>query len=386
MPDRDAGPRAPSASRTDDPERARRLLDHLAREPRSDAFIPFDRFMELALYAEDAGFYATDRSPLGAEGDYYTAAHASPLFGQTIAAHLAAVHHALGRDRPFRVVELGPGDGTLARTVLESFGSGERLGGEIEYALVERSERLAERAYRETDAAAHRAGIPLRVRGSVGEEGPFEGVVLANEVLDAQPARRLRWTGTAWRELGVRIEAGRVVPAEAPPLPVPPPELPVPSEVGTILEISPAAEALVREVGDHLVRGAFVLFDYGMEEAELLKGHPSGTLAAVRGHRAGIDPFEAPGTADLSMFVNFGRIRYASRRAGLEEAAYCSQAEALGLWGLSARIEEAMQTAPSPAEEVRLRLSAKNLMFGFDTFRLLELAPPASAAAIRSVT
>jgi SAM-dependent MidA family methyltransferase len=112
-----------------------------------------------------------------------------------------------------------------------------------------------------------------------------------------------------------------------------------------------------------------------MEESELLVAHPFGTLAAVRRHENVDDPFEEPGACDLSVFVNFTRIRAAAATAGFRELAFRSQAEALGAWGYPALLEEAVRSAPSAEAEVRLRLASKNLLFGFERFCALELAP-----------
>lgn len=366
-----AGPGDPRAERA--PSAA--LVDALHRASEPSGFVPFDRFMEIALYADGLGYYARFDVRFGPAGDFYTAPRVHPLFGSTIAAHLTAVRRRLGLDRPFAIVELGPGDGTLAASILGSLERDPKALHAVEYVAVERSRPLAAETRERLGPLAARLGIALREEESLGALGPFEGAVVSNELLDAQPARRLRWTGAEWSELGVRLEGDRLVATEAPlAAPVPAPPLAEPDAPGTILEISPTAEALVREVGDHLVRGVAVFLDYGMSEEELLRGHPAGTLAAVAGHRVLEDPFERPGSVDLSTFVNFSRIRAAARSAGLREIGYLSQAEALGTWGFPALFEEALRSAGSAEAEVRLRLAAKNLLFGYERFRVLELA------------
>jgi len=367
--------------------RVARVVARLKKEGGADGFVPFDQFMEVALYDRDAGFYARERTPLGSSGDFYTAPHVHPLFGRTLAERVRTVRRALGRGQPFRVVEVGPGDGTLAETVLAALGRAPEGVEGMEYLLVERSPSMRQVALERVEAAGHASGIPVRLADSVAADGPFEGVVLANELLDALPARRLEWTGSEWRELGIRVEGEAVVAASAPlRTPVPGPELPTPGEPETVLEVSPEAEGWVREVGDHLARGLAILIDYGMEQSELLVGHRSGTLAAVRSHRTVDDPYAEPGDSDLSMFVNFSRVRAAARRAGLEEIMYCSQSEALGAWGFPALFEAEVRAAGTGEAEVRLRLAAKNLLFGFDRFRVLELSPPNGATELRSAT
>jgi SAM-dependent MidA family methyltransferase len=376
----------PKSTETEESGRVARAVKRLAEVADPDGFVPFDRFMEVALYDPVAGFYARERPPFGRSGDYYTAAHVHPLFGRTLGERIRAVRRALGPERPFRVVEVGPGDGTLAETILSALGGAPESAVGVEYLLVERSASLRQVALERVEAAGRSAGIPVRLADSLSADGPFEGVVLANEVLDAQPTRRLEWTGAEWRELGVRVVDGGVGAASAPlRTPVPAPELPSPDEPGTVLEVSPAAEGWVREVSDHLARGLAVILDYGMEEAELLAGHRFGTLAAVRRHRAVDDPLSDPGSTDLSMFVNFSRIRTAAKRAGLEEVALRSQADALGAWGFPSLFGAEVRAAGSAEAEVRLRLAAKSLLFGFDRFRVLELSAPNGAAELRAV-
>jgi len=366
-------------SATEDESHRARVLEQLRRAADPDGFVPFDRFMDVALYGEGVGFYARAQSPFGREGDYYTAAHASPLFGRTIAERVRSILAATPPGPPFRVLEIGPGDGVLGETVLQGLAEDGAVRKRVEYVLVDRSPTLSVRAFERVSAAGRSLGIAVKAAGGVGADGPFTGVVLANEVLDAQPARRLLWDGAAWRDAGVRLTDDGFVPDTAPlDRPVPPPELPRAPEPGTFVEVSPMAEALLREVADHLVSGLFLVLDYGMEGSELVSAHPSGTLAAVRRHRFVDDPFADPGTADLSVFVNFTRIRAAAARAGLREVAFRGQAEALGAWGFPRLFEEALRAAPSTEAEVRTRLAAKSLLFGFERFYALELAPPGS--------
>ena len=369
----------------DDSERARRVRVLLESAAVRSGFLPFDRFLEIALYAPEVGYYSRPRSPLGTSGDFYTAAHVHPLFGRTLADRVRAVRAALGSDRPFRLVELGPGDGTLAATLVGTLGAELSAPG-AEIVLVERSPARGAMALDRVRTPAEGAGMPVRLVGSVGELGPIEGIVLANELMDAQPVRRLKWTGTGWHELGVRLAGDRVIAAESAEIPpVPPPALPEPEEPGTIVEVSPLAQLLAREVADHLVRGEFLVLDYGMEETELLRGHPDGTLTAVQGHRDDLDPLASPGSVDLSTFVNFTRLRDAARRAGLGVISDRTQAEALEAWGLRDRLDEAVRAAGSTEAELRVRLAAKNLLFGFDRFRVLEFAPPSARDALRSL-
>lgn len=357
----------PGADASDENERLGRVRQALEAARGPDGFLPFDRFVEIALYLPRFGFYAT-RHRLGAAGDFYTAAHVHPIFGRSLARRVLEEFERIGRPERFQVVEVGPGDGTLAEEVLTELSARLPSRTSLTYRLVERSPTLG-------SAAIERlAGLgDVRRSEAVASDGPFEGVVLANELLDALPFRRLVRRGSGWREVGVVVAGDRWAWAESEPRPLPEPPLPDAADEGTIVEVSPAAEAFVREIGDHLEAGAAILLDYGASEEELTRGRPSGTLAAVRGHRPLDDPLDRPGSADLSAFVNFTRVRAAARRSGLHEVAFGPQREALARWGIEPLLQEAVRSSGSPEAEVRTRLAAKNLLFGFENFQALEL-------------
>ncbi len=330
----------------------------------------FDRFMEIALYAPEGGYYARPDLTFDGGGDFYTAPAVAPLFGWAVAERLLAAWRLQGAPRRYRIVELGPGDGTLAGDILEHLGR--RLGpaaGGFSYELADRSSPRAEAAYRR---AAGRAGaIALGLPPRTGAATPFPGAVIANEVLDAFPCRRFVARGGRWFERYVDVAAG--VGTERP---VDRPDLPAPEE-GAELEVADGAAGLVRSWADRLTDGLLLLLDYG---------GPAGnggraTLQSLRGHRTGRDLLEDPGRQDLSAWVDFPRIRAAARRAGFLEVAFRSQAEALTDWGLGDLARPWIAAAADPVERVRRHLAVKNLLFGFPNFQVLELAAGALARA-----
>ena len=360
-------------------ERLREVARLLRAAAGPDGFLPFDRFQSIALYAPEVGYYRAAGRRLGVPGDFYTAAHVHPMFGEALSDRLAREWRDLGSPTSLRIVEVGAGDGTLADAVLGGLETALPPTVRCEYVVVELSPPLRERALERLAPRAPRWDV--RVASSLGSDGPFEGIVVANELLDALPARRLVRAGGRWAELGVRALDDRFVGAEGPLRPVAGPPLPEDVPDGSVIEFSPGAEGFLRELSDHLTRGLAVLIDYGAEEAELLQGRPGGTLQAVRAHRPIDDPLRSPGSADLSTFVNFTRVRAAAAACGLRTVYYGSQAEALGRWGLPTRLDRAVAEAKDSATEVKVRLAAKSLLFGFSTFRVLELSPPSGATA-----
>src|SRR5579871_2458448 len=156
-----------------------------------DGAVRLDRFMELALYARTGGYYTDPGRRLGVAGDFYTAAHASPLFGRCIANWLLARWHDAGEPSHYRVLELGPGDGTLAADVVAALSTRLPPSARWGYRLEERGPGLASRALARARSAAGPTVRPTTL-GRGDDREPTPGAVVANELLDAQPCRRLR--------------------------------------------------------------------------------------------------------------------------------------------------------------------------------------------------
>ncbi|MFZ0831111.1 MAG: SAM-dependent methyltransferase [Thermoplasmata archaeon] len=354
----------------------RRRLRSAADE---DGFLPFDRFMEIALYDPGHGFYDRTTTRLGRTGDFYTAAHVHGLFGATLASHFQEIRRQEGSPARFPIVEVGPGDGTLAgdvRTALERSSTG---GAGWEYVLVERSLSLRAAIDRKFGPAV--AGqVPWRFAPSLASEGPFRGILLANELLDAFPFRRFQKTPDGWAELGLRVPTEGPLRTDLRPAgrTEPPADLPGAASSDAVLEVSPTMEAWIRELADHFVGGRAVLIDYGDEEELLLQRGGAGTLEAIRDHRP-VDPLSRPGTADLSAWVNFTRVRRAARAAGFREEFYGPLAEAMVRWGVN-DVRAQWQATLDPVESVKLQLAQKSFLFGFGTFKVLELSPDGPSA------
>lgn len=376
-----ATPRSTDGDEEDPRELSREaaMIERIGASADARGFVPFDRFMELALYSDGIGYYSGPANPLGTAGDFYTAPHVSPLFGRSIARRVRQIRATFPPGGSFRIAEVGPGDGTLASTIVQELGREPESCAGVSYFLVERSLYLRATSLERVREVGDRLGIPVAAEDALGATGPFAGVVIAHEVLDAQPVRRLIYRPDGWHELGVRSKGGRLAPAESAlmrSLPRDPPALP---EVGEIWEYAPGTAACLRAISDHLTRGVAIVIDFGMERAELRSAHPTGTLAAVRRHRTVDEPWSHPGRLDLSTFVDFTGVRADAARFGLRELSYSSQADALGRWGFEEILREALGSAPSAEARVKVQLAAKSLLFGFERFRVVELGAPGPA-------
>ena len=296
-------------------------------------WIGFDRFMELALYAPGMGYYSGGAHKFGAAGDFVTAPEISSLFACTLATQVAQV---LALSAP-QIIEVGAGSGRLAADLL--------LELELRSALPER--------YRILDLSGE---LRERQRATISQRAPhlldrvdwldrlperFDGLVLANELLDAMTVQLVVWHDAAILERGVawandefvwrdRPAAGRLLEkaravAEEFPL-----------ADGYLSEICLASADWTASWAGILGQGALLLIDYGFPRHEFY--HPqrdTGTLMCHYRHQAHGEPFFLPGLQDITAHVDFTAIVEAGFDAGLEFLGYTTQAAFLINCGLA---------------------------------------------------
>ena len=344
------------------------LLDQIDA---AGGWLAFERFMDLALYAPALGYYSGGAQKLGADGDFTTAPEVSRLFGACVAVQCAEI---LSELRSGSVLEIGAGSGRLAADILARLESQGRLPER--YSILEISADLRERqrAYLEQRLPHLLARVHWLDRPP---EQPFEGVILANEVLDALPVARFRWRESAVDEpgavdesgavdelgmvdeLGVAISGGQFIWAARPAneaMTRTCRELSVRSDRwddGYVSEYCPRMGAWVQSVTQSLARGAVLWIDYGLPRAQYyLPERRDGTLVCHYRHRMSSDPFVHVGLQDITAWVDFTRVAEASRDAGLDVAGFTTQAHFLA--GLGIDLE--MQLAARGDENLFARL------------------------------
>jgi SAM-dependent MidA family methyltransferase len=299
---------------------------------RAGGWLPFDRFMALALYAPGLGYYANSSRKFGrmpASGsDFVTAPEMTPLFAQALAVQLADALATTGTDE---VWEFGAGSGVLAAQLLDALGERVRR-----YTIVDLSGSLRER---QQEALAR---FPGKVEWVDELPEALSGVVVGNEVLDAMPVKLLARINGSWHERGVTASGpdGALGWADRPSELRPPVEIAGAHDYLT--EIHPQAEAFVRTLADRLVRGAAFFIDYGFTQSEYY--HPQrhmGTVMCHRGHLADSDPLPDLGLKDITAHVNFTGLALAAQEAGLPTLGYTTQARFLMNCGVLSLMEQA---------------------------------------------
>jgi SAM-dependent MidA family methyltransferase len=360
------------------------LRVHAAIEA-AGGWLPFDAFMQRALYEPGLGYYARDTVKLGRMpqdgSDFVTAPEMSPWFGRTLARQVAQALQATGT---CAVWEFGAGTGALAQQVLEALevlaadhSAAAGMPTPLTYHIVELSADLRLRQQQRLRALA--PALAARVVWEDRLPERMAGVVLANEVLDAMPVKLLVRRAGVWHERGVGLDAAD---AHTPglvwrdrPTALRPP-LDIPGDHDYLTEIHPQAEAFMRTLGDCWVQGAGFFIDYGFPESEFY--HPqrsAGTLMCHQAHRADDQPLAHVGHKDITAHVNFTGVALAAQEAGLDVLGYCSQGRFLINCGLLD------QTGALPlAERAQLARLVNEHEMG-ELFKVLTLAPRSAAHA-----
>jgi SAM-dependent MidA family methyltransferase len=322
----------------------------IAEEIAATGPMRLDRFMALCLGHPDHGYYMT-AEPFGEAGDFTTAPEISQMTGELIGLWAAQLWQEIGRPAPLRLVELGPGRGTLMADALRAARLVPGFRDAAEVWLVETSPRLR---------ALQRAAVPAaRHANTLDAVPPGPMLLIANEFFDALPIRQFHCHGGHWRERQVGLDGDRLVWGLGPAAG----DLPDEAPEDAVLERCPAGEAVAAQIGTRLkaAGGAALILDYGAEPP----AHGGGdTLQALRKH-APADPLAAPGQADLTAHVDFTALGAALRAGGAAVAPLLTQGDFLGRLGIAARAEALARAHPDRAADVaaqRHRLTAPDQM------------------------
>jgi SAM-dependent MidA family methyltransferase len=332
------------------------LVEVIHAELSNAGRITFARFMQLALYHPEHGYYLTAERRPGRGGDFLTAPEASAYFGLTLARQIAEFWERLGRPETFEIREYGAGIGTLAYDVIAGLSeAAPEAMPALRYRLVEPNRYRLRQAL---DAMAE-VGLGNMVVGEEIPDGvdpePITGVVLANEVADAHPVHRLVVRDGELRERYVTWQAGTFAEEEG-PLSADVTDIPaylsrqgVALEEGAAYDVSPAAAEWFASVARGLERGYAMVIDYGYPAPELFQRHRlEGTVRGYIAHTVTDDPFLRVGYQDLTAHVDFTALREAGEREGMLFAGFTTQAALLASLGLGERLV-ALQRDPDAA-------------------------------------
>jgi NADH dehydrogenase [ubiquinone] 1 alpha subcomplex assembly factor 7 len=331
------------------------------------------QFMTMALLDPKEGYYAT-RDPFGAGGDFTTAPEISQMFGEMVGLWLVQAWADQGSPKNPRLVELGPGRGTLMADILRVAQVAPEFTAELEVVMVEASPVLQQMQAEKLRGLGADVSWQAQFDDSLSDRPLF---LVANEFFDARPLRQYVKTERGWCERMVTVLNGDLTFALA-PVPVPPSAIPADRAAapnGGVYETSPAATALAEDIARIIAAkgGAALMIDYGYGEAAGF----SETLQAVSGHRFA-DALTQPGEDDISAHVDFAALAQAGRRGGAAVFGPVTQGLFLANIGIVERAEQLMKSNASEAQKL---LGATERLIGNDQmgklFKVLAFAPPA---------
>src|SRR5690606_30297447 len=327
---------------------AETLKDRLVREIVLTGPMTVADYVTRCLHDPKGGYYAT-RPALGERGDFITAPMVSQMFGELIGLWAVETWTRLGAPERVRLVEVGPGDGTLMSDVLRAARLVPGFLQAVDLILIEPSDPLrAEQARRLAESDVHPRW--LSALHQVETDAPV--ILIANEVLDCLPARQFIKTEGGWaeRRIGVTddndLTFGLTAIAdgfEAPGFDV---------EPGQVIEISEQQAAFGRDLATMLraESGAALLIDYGRS-----KPAAGDTLQALRRHQQ-VDPLSTPGEADLTQWADLTMVLESVVRGGVDETGCVSKGAFLETQGIEARAQRMMQGRPEAVPVIQRQL------------------------------
>ena len=324
-------------------------------------WVNFAQLMDAALYAPGLGYYSGGAKKFGFEGDFVTASEISPLFSQTIARQVKQVLSALkAKSKQTDILELGAGTGRFARDLLLEMAKLEQLP--TRYMILEVSAHL-----REVQQSTLKAALPKELLSRVvwldALPEYFDGLIFANEVLDALPVHIVKKTADGLAEIGVVSEVAGLAWQEKPALSSALKGFVAEIDLmdGYTTEVCLAASGLVASLAGILQSGMLLMIDYGFSRDEYY--HPQrnqGTLMCHYRHRAHGDPLVYLGLQDITAHVDFTRVAEAGVANGLELIGFVTQAQFL----INAGITELLASIPAEdsANYLPLVASAQKLL------------------------
>ncbi len=302
-------------------------------------------YMRLCLAHPQYGYYVT-RDPLGADGDFITSPEISQMFGELIGVWMAAVWQQMGAPENVRIVELGPGRGTLMTDALRAA----KILGDFHAAVVVHLVEISPKLQQVQQQRLENLGVPILWHAALADVPSGPAIVIANEFIDALPVHQAVKQADGWHERVVEIAPSGDLAIGIARDPLPHFEATLPrglrqSPVGSVYEWR--SDTVGLEIGRRVrTDGAALIIDYGHAWYGLGE-----TLQAVAGHSF-TDPLRAPGEADLTAHVDFAALAQSAQIIGGRIHGPISQRDLLRGLGIDKRAAALKARTPEKAAEI----------------------------------
>jgi len=334
------------------------LVAAIASEIAISGPIPFVRFMDLALYHPQFGYYM--RHPddgsarIGWSGDFYTSADVHPILGQAVAKQARQIDDLLGNSDPFTIVEMGPGKGLLAKHILSACQrDSESFPDRLRYILIERSPAMRQRQRQHLSAFMNQPNL-LTWTDSLDELGPgsVTGLMFSNELIDAFPIHRIQLSNGQIEELHVDYRDGRFVecarPLSSDLLSHRVRDMKTRWPEGYRTEVNLQALDWMNQVGQCLQRGVVLTIDYGHTVQDLYRpDRKTGTFLCYFRHSVNDDPYVRVGEQDMTAHVDFSSLAAKGEAHGLSVTGFTNQLSFLMGLGVEQMIGDLEPESPS---------------------------------------
>ena len=329
--------------------------------------LTFARFMELALYDDEYGYYMTKnlaqdeslKDRIGWDGDFYTAPELSPILAKTLLCQVVEIDGQLDHPDPFIFLEMGAGNGTFAKDFLQHCQDlAPDLFNRLHYLIVERSPHLRSRQESSIREVMSRVWVETHVswESSIGQlsKDSVTGVMFSNELVDALPVHRLRSDNQELQELLVDYEDGKFVerahPVTSTALNDYMQRHRVALSEGQTSELHVESEQWMRHVARALRQGVVITIDYGHTRDDYYAPHrKNGTLLCYYRHAVSTNPFCRVGEQDMTAHVNFSVLAQSGKEHGLEPLGFTTLAN----WLMGLGVEEMVLDLEQESKEVQ---------------------------------
>lgn len=324
--------------------------------------ISFRDFMYWALYHPEWGYYTREKLPFGKTGDFYTSPGVNSVFGETLAKDLYRKWKQLNSPAAFSVLEFGAGQGTLARDIVQTVEQKyPDFLSAMKYWIIEISEQL-QNVQKEIlqEKGVHWAQ-------SLKEIGPFTGIILSNELIDAFPVHVLECTAQGIEEVNISLEDDKLVETLGP----------LSNELlfdflkeypdayleGQRFEVNLDALAWLEHAADQMIEGFVLTIDYGDETPRLYEGKRDGTIRAFKQHQMIPNLLASPGEQDLTADVNFTSLQIFGEKKGLHPVFYGTQSKFLIEAGILENLSSlSIGADPFKDQNMKRNLAIKHLI------------------------
>lgn len=328
--------------------------------------IPFVRFMELALYHPQYGYYmrrpdGADHERIGWSGDFYTSADVHPILGRAIATQAGQMDELLGRPTPFTIVEMGAGKGLLAKDCLAAIHANrDDFASRVRYVLIERSPAMQALQRQNLAPWLHEPGLVTWIEGldALGPQS-MTGLFFSNELVDAFPVHRIQMVAGQAQELFVGYRDGRfeecLKPLSTPALNQYLQRLNPTWQDGYRTEVNLHALEWMDQVAQRIDRGFVVTIDYGHTAQDLYgPDRKDGTFLCYYQQLTGDVPYVRIGQQDMTAHVDFTSLATVGAAAGLSVTGFTNQMSFLMGLGVETMIGQLDPESPEFGAAIHL--------------------------------